>query len=64
MKWFSKEDYLQLDIVELNFAKRCKGKHAVPVLEIPEKLTRRHCVSKVAEIFDLTGMITPITASM
>ena len=64
MKWFSKEDYLQLDIGELNFAKRCKGKHAVPVLKIPEKLTRRHCVSKVAEIFDLTGMITPITASM
>ena len=64
MKWFPKSDYLQLDIGELNFAKRCKGKHAVPVYQIPQKLTRRHCVSKVAEVFDLTGMLTPITASM
>ena len=64
MKWFPKDDYLQLDIGELNFAKRCKGKHTAPVYEVPEQLTRRHCVSKVAEVFDLTGMLTPITASM
>ena len=64
MKWFSKDDYLQLDIGDLNFAKRCKGKHMVPEYNIPEKLTRRQCVSKVAEVFDLTGMLTPITASM
>ena len=31
---------------------------------IASKLTRRNCVSKVAEIFDLTGKITPITAAM
>ena len=31
---------------------------------IPERLTRRHCVSKVAELYDLTGKITPITAAM
>ena len=31
---------------------------------IPSKLTHRHCASKVAEIFDLTGKVSPITASM
>ena len=31
---------------------------------IPSKLTRRHCASKVAEIFYLTGKVSPITASM
>ena len=27
-------------------------------------MTRRHCVSRVAEIYDLAGKITPITASL
>ena len=31
---------------------------------IASKLTRRNCVSKVAEIFDLTGKMTPTTAAM
>ena len=31
---------------------------------IPANITRKHCVSKVSEIFDLTGKITPITATM
>ena len=31
---------------------------------IPSKLTRQNSVSKVAETFDLTGKITPITAAM
>ena len=65
MKWFPKEDMLSLDISELNFAKKQHGKKpAQHQNQIPEKLTRRHCVSKVAEIFDLTGKITPITAAM
>ena len=66
MKWFSEDDLISLDISELNFAKKCRGKK--PTVnsknEIPSKLTRRHCVAKVAEIFDLIGRITPITAGM
>ena len=31
---------------------------------VPKKLTRRHCVSKVAEVFDLTCIITSIIAHM
>ena len=64
MKWNSISDELQLNINQLDFSKRCRGKHTNAICEIPEKLTRRHCVSKVAEIFDLTGLITPITASL
>ena len=31
---------------------------------MPSQLAKQNCVSKVAEIFDLTGKITPITAAM
>ena len=66
MTWYPKDDKLSLDISPLNFAKKHRGKK--PTTEescvIPKKLTRRHCVSKVAEVYDLTGKITPITASM
>ena len=64
MKWISKTDELQFNINQLDFSKRCRGKHNKPMHEIPDELTRRHCVSKVAEIFDLTGILTPITASL
>ena len=64
-KWYSTEDELQLDIGELNFTKKLCGKKSVDRnYVIPKILTRRHCVSKVAEIFDLTVKITPITANM
>ena len=65
MKWFPKEDMVSLDIGELNFAKKARGKKPVKGRDtIPFNLTRRQCVSKVAELFDLTGKITPITATM
>ena len=65
MKWFPKEDRLALNIGELNFAKKQRGKKSVQHQNIiPSKWTSRNCASKVAEIFDLTGKITPITAAM
>ena len=65
IKWFPKEDMLSLDKSELNFAKKQRGKKpAQHQNQIPEKLKRRHCVPKVAEIYDLTGKITPSTAAM
>lgn len=64
MKWFPREDLLSLNISGLNFAKKNIGKKPSQHQNIiPSKLTRRHCVSIVAEIFDLTGKITPITAN-
>ena len=66
MKWLSQRDKLQLDVGELNFTKKVRGKKTVSDegKRIPEKLTRRQVVGKVAEVFDLTGRFTPITAHM
>ena len=65
MKWFPKKDLLALDIGELNFAKMQRGKKPVQHQNIiPSKFTRRSCVSKKTEIFDLTGKRTPITAAI
>lgn len=65
LKWFVKSDMMSLNIGELNFGKKSRGKkpsHTMNV--IPAKLTRRHCASKVAEVFDLTGKVSPLIASM
>ena len=65
MRWFLKEDLVSLDISELNFAKKCRGKKPSRQQNIiPANITRRHCVSEVSEIFDLAGKITAITATM
>ena len=65
MRWFPKEDLLSLDINELNFVKKCRGKKPSQQQNIiPANVTRRHGPSKVCEILDLTGKITPITATM
>ena len=50
---------------ELNFSKKRRGKRASVLTGlIPKEFTRRECVGKVAEIFDLLGKMTPITAGM
>ena len=66
MKWYPKEDLLSIDLSELNFAKKSRGRKLVTSSSssVPLKLTRRHCVSKVSEVFDLTGKLTPIIATM
>ena len=63
-KWFSKADILRLDVGPLDFSKRQRGQRTSPETDIPKHLTRNECLSKVSEIFDLTGMITPLTAAM
>ena len=56
---------VSLDIGGLNFAMKQRGKKPVQGRNIiPFNLTRRQCVSKVAEMFYLTGKITPVTATM
>ena len=65
LKWFVKEDKLSINIGDLNFAKKQRGKKPSNTMNvIPMKSTRRQCASKVAEIFDLTGKVSPITASL
>ena len=65
MKWHPKNDTISLNLGELNFAKKSRGRKPTNTEGmIPATLTRRHCSSKVGEIFDLTGKVTPIVASM
>ena len=65
MKWFPNEGMVSLDIGELNFSKKQRGKKPVHGRNtIPFNLTRRQCVSKVAEEFDLKGKITPTTTTI
>ena len=65
MKWYTKSDLLSLDVDELSFAKKSRGRKLIDndSRKIPTKLTRRQCVSKVAEVYDLTGKVMPIISS-
>ena len=63
MKWFSQEDLISLNIPDSNVdsdtvQRNREGKFGLS----PKKFTRRYCVSKVAEIFDPLGRITPLTS--
>ena len=66
MKWFPKGDYLRLNIRDINFSKKLRGRKASLGMDskIPENVTRRDCVGKVAELFDPLGKIAPIIAGM
>ena len=53
MKWYPKDDLLSLHVGEMNFLKKHRGRRSQETSNIiPTKLTRRHCVAKVAELFD------------
>ena len=65
MKWHTKSDKISLDTGNLNFARKQRGKKSLKDNNvIPKDFTRRDCVSKVTEIFDLVGKATPITCGM
>ena len=64
MIWYSRDDKISLDVSPIDFSSKQRGKRNQNQPNIPELLTRRQCLSKVAEIFDLTGLITPITSAM
>ena len=65
LRWYPENDKVALDISELNFSRKYRGKKSLNKINtIPRKLTRRYFVSKVSEIYDLTGLIAPIIAGM
>ena len=65
LKWEPKGDFIHLDVSELNFARKCRGKKPKAAdNKIPAILTKTHCASKVLEIFDIVGLMTPLTAGM
>ena len=61
--WFSEKDKIALNIKDLNFARKRRGRKVEEINEIPSKLNRLHCTSKVYEIFDMSGLNTPIVAN-
>lgn len=64
-RWLPKEDLLSLNLGNLNFAKKKRGKKPDQADNvIPTVLTRRHCTSKVGEVYDILGKVTPLTAAM
>ena len=64
--WFSLADLIGLDIKDMNFAKKHRGKKSatVSIADIIDRLTKRHCAAKVGEIFDLTGLVAPVIGAM
>ena len=63
MKWFTKIDSLSLNIGELNFGKRVRGRKPVHLKGIiPDKFSRKDCASQVGGVFDIRGFFVPITA--
>ena len=53
-----------LNIGEINFSKKVRGRKRECSSVVPEKLTVRHCVGKVAEVFDSLGRVVPLIAAM
>ena len=63
LKWWSKDDKLGLNISDLNFGKKSRGRKSPDEIgKIPEKLTKKLCAGKVAEVYDPLGWVTPVTA--
>ena len=61
-KWLSESDQLQIKFGPLNFNKKHRGKRSEDEdsCKIPDKLTKRICAGKVAELFDISGLVAPI----
>ena len=65
LKWFSKKDELCASMNDLSFAERIRGrKDEVSKRVIPKDLTKRDCISKVAECFSPTGILLPLISGM
>ena len=65
IKWFPKGDFISINNNELNFAKKIRGRKLSNTQGvIPENLTMRDCVGKVAEIYDLLGRVALLVSGM
>ena len=64
LKWYVKEDLISLNLGAMTFSKKKRGRKKADDGKVPEKLTRKHCTSKVYEVFDLVGRLTPLTAPL
>ena len=61
LKWFLVGDFIGLNVPELNFSRKHRGKKSSDdVGIIPEELSKLNCVSRSSEVFDLYGWVAPI----
>ena len=61
-KWNTMKDTLTLKFGMLNFGKKYRGKKTKTpeCFELPTKITRKICTSKVGEVWDLIGLLVPL----
>ena len=65
LKWFPKGDLISINMGDLNVAKRNRGRKSRDRKGIiPDEITKRYCVGKVAEIFDPLGRVAPLVSGM
>ena len=62
LRWFPKGDFFMVNIDAHNFSRKVRGRKSVLGKGIPDDLTMKDCVTKVAEIFEPLGRLTPIMA--
>ena len=63
LQWYPKDDLISINIGELNFGKKNRGRKSESMRGIiPDKITRRDCAGKVAEIWDPLGRVAPLTS--
>lgn len=64
IRWSKHRIGFHTDIKKMYNTVQLRQEYYIGRNTIPFHLTRRHCVSKVTEVFEITGKITPITATM
>ena len=62
MKWFSKDDFLMLNMSDFSFCKKVRGRKVNKMTDFPTKLTLTDCASIVGQIFDPSGRCAPLVA--
>ena len=61
LRYFSLIDYFMLNIGQINFARKVRGRKLESKNEIPDELCLRDCASITGEIFDPPGRTVPVT---
>ena len=76
LTWFPKVDFYKLNIQSLHFGKKKRGKFPPDLIKFdqttgisfddftPAKITRTNCTSVTARIFDITGLLAPLTLKL
>ena len=76
MTWFPKGDFYKLNIQSLHFSKKKRGKFPSDLVKFentkgvsveeftPKEITRTNCTSVTARIYDIQGLLAPLTLKL